>query len=160
MRIYVRVPQNYSAQVKPGMVATFGVPQFPGRVFTATLAATAQAVDAASGTLLVEFQIDNSDGSLKPGEYAQVHFVVPNKPGTMVVPSSALTFRDGGMFVATVDTRNRIVMKRITIGRDLGTTVEVTNGLTSADRVVDNPPDSMRSGDPVRVSTTERHAQD
>jgi multidrug efflux pump subunit AcrA (membrane-fusion protein) len=151
MRVYVRVPQNSLAQVQPGMTATFGVPQFPGRTFSATLAATAQAVDATSGTLLVEFQVDNSDGSLKPGEYAQVRFVVPNRPGTMVLPSSALSFRDGGMSVATVNWRSRIVIKRITIGRDLGSTVEISTGLTRADRVIDNPPDSIRTGDLVRV---------
>jgi multidrug efflux pump subunit AcrA (membrane-fusion protein) len=158
MRIYVRVPQNNSASVQPGMTATFTVPQFPGRTFTATLATTAQAVDTASGSLLVEFQIDNADGSLKPGEYAQVHFIVPNKPGTMVVPSSVLTFRDGGMFVATVNAKNHIVLKRVTIGRDLGTTVEVSDGLSRDDRVVDNPPDSLRNGDFVRVSTANRPA--
>src|SRR5208282_6897718 len=65
MRIYVRVPQNYAAQVKPGLTASFTVPQYPGRAFTATLATTSQAVDMASGSLLAEFQADNADGSLK-----------------------------------------------------------------------------------------------
>jgi multidrug efflux pump subunit AcrA (membrane-fusion protein) len=88
---------------------------------------------------------------LKPGEYAQVRFIVPNRPGTMVLPSSALSFRDGGMSVATVNLRNRIMIKRITIGRDLGSTVEISTGLTRADRVIDNPPDSIRTGDLVRV---------
>ena len=151
MRIYVRVPQNYAAQVKPGLTANFTVPQYPGRTFAATLATTAQAVDAASGSLLVEFQVDNADRSLNPGEYAQVHFVLPNKPGTVVLPSSALTFRDGGLLVATVNAQNRVVMKKITVGRDLGQTVEVSSGLSRDDRVVDNPPDSLRSGDLVRM---------
>ncbi|HTW36912.1 MAG TPA: efflux RND transporter periplasmic adaptor subunit [Rhizomicrobium sp.] len=159
MRIYVRVPQNYSAQIKPGLVANFTVPQYPGRTFTATLATTAEAVDATSGSLLAEFQIDNTDGSLKPGEYAQVHFVLPNKPGTVVLPSSALTFRDGGMFVATVNAQSHIVMKKVTVGRDLGQTVEISNGLSRADRVVNNPPDSMRSGDLVRLDAGHAHAQ-
>ena len=157
MRIYVRVPQNYTAQVKPGLTATFTVPQYPGRTFTATLATTAQAVDLTSGSLLAEFQADNTDGSLKPGEYAQVHFVLPNKPGMMIVPSSALTFRDGGMFVATLNTQDHVVMKRVSIGRDFGQTVEVTNGLSREDRVINNPPDSLKAGDLVRVSTG--HAQ-
>lgn len=160
MRIYVRVPQNYVAQVKPGLVATFIVPQYPGRNFTASLVTTAKAVDATSGSLLAEFQTDNTDGSLAPGEYAQVQIVVPIKPGTFVLSSSALTFRDGGMFVATVNAQNRVVMKRVTIGRDLGTNVEVATGLTREDRVVDNPPDTLRSGDLVRVTHVgKRHAQ-
>jgi len=153
MRIYVRVPQNYSAQIKPGLTATFTVPQYPGRTFTAMLATTSQAVDMASGSLLAEFQADNADRSLRPGEYAQVHIVLPNKAGTVVLPSSALTFRDGGLLVATVNAQNHIVMKKITVGRDLGQTVEVSSGLSRNDRVVDNPPDSLRSGDLVRVDT-------
>jgi membrane fusion protein, multidrug efflux system len=151
MRIYVRVPQNYSAQVKPGLTATFTVPQYPGRTFTATLATTSQAVDAMSGSLLAEFQADNSDASLKPGEYAQVHFVLPGKPGAMVLPSSALTFRDGGMYVATVNPQSHVVLKRVLIGRDYGRSVEVSSGLSHDDRVVDNPPDSVRTGDFVHV---------
>lgn len=157
MRIYVRVPQNYSAQIKPGLEATFTVPQYPGRTFTATLATTSQAVDAASGSLLAEFQTDNADGSLKPGEYGQVHIILPNKPGMVVLPSSALTFRDGGLLVATIDAQNHVVMKKVALGRDLGQTVEVTSGLSRDDRVIDNPPDSLRSGDLVRVGST--HAQ-
>jgi multidrug efflux pump subunit AcrA (membrane-fusion protein) len=152
MRIYVRVPQNYAPQVNPGLAASFTVPQYPGRLFAATLATTSQSVDAASGSLLAEFQTDNADGSLKPGEYAQVHIVLPNKPGTVVLPSSALTFRDGGMSVATLNTRNRVEIKRVTIGRDLGTTVEVSSGLDRHDRIINNPPDSLRSGDPVNIA--------
>jgi RND family efflux transporter MFP subunit len=152
LRIYVRVPQNVSSQVKPGLTANFTVPQYPGRTFTASLATTAQAVDATSGSLLAEFQTYNRDGSLKPGEYAQMRFLLPNKPGTVTLPSSALTFRNGGMQVATVNARSRVVMKQVIIGRDMGTTVEVANGLTREDRVVDNPPDSLRSGDVVRVA--------
>jgi RND family efflux transporter MFP subunit len=151
LRIYVHVPQNYSSLVKPGMTATFVVPQYPGRVFTATLATTADAVDALSGTLLSQFQIDNADHALKPGDYAQVHFDVPSRANTLVVPASALIFRNGGMSVATVGPDSRIVMKRITIGRDLGNSVEVSTGLSRDDRVVNNPPDSLEQGNVVHV---------
>jgi RND family efflux transporter MFP subunit len=151
LRIYVRVPQNYSSLVKPGMTATFTVPQYPGRVFTATLAATADAVDTQSGTLLSQFQIDNPDYALKPGDYARVRFVVPSGANTLVVPASALLFRDGGMAVATVDPDGRIAMKPITIGRDLGSSVEVSTGLSLKDRIVDNPPDFLEPGSLVRI---------
>jgi RND family efflux transporter MFP subunit len=152
LRIYVRVPQNYSSLVKPGMTATFTVPQYPDRVFTATLATTADAVDTLSGTLLCQFQIDNSDYALKPGDYAQVLFEVPSHASALVVPASALVFRDGGMSVATVGPDGRIAMKRITIGRDLGTSVEVSAGLSRNDRVVNNPPDFLEQGTLVRIA--------
>lgn len=152
LRVYVHVPQNYSAAVRPGLSASFTVPQFPGRSFAAALTATAEAVDVQSGTLLAEFQVDNADGALKPGDYAQMRIVVPSDASTLMVPASALIFRENGMAVATVDARSRVVMKPIAIGRDLGASVEVSSGLARSDRVVDNPPDSLRDGDPVRIA--------
>jgi RND family efflux transporter MFP subunit len=152
LRIYVSVPQNYSALVQPGMTATFTVPQYPGRTFTATLAATSDAVNIQNGTLLCQFQIDNPDHALKPGDYAQARFVIPSRANTFAVPASALVFRDGGMSVATVSPGSRIVMKRITIARDRGNFVEVSAGLSRNDRVVNNPPDSLEPGNLVRIA--------
>jgi RND family efflux transporter MFP subunit len=152
LRIYVSVPQNYSALVQPGMTATFTVPQYPGRTLTATLAATSDAVNIQNGTLLCQFQIDNPDHALKPGDYAQVRFVIPSRANTIAVPASALIFRDGGMSVAIVGPGSRIAMKRITIGRDLGSFVEVSSGLSRDDRVVNNPPDSLEPGNFVRIA--------
>ena len=79
MRIYVRVPQAYSAQIQPGMHATLTVPEYPGRTFDATLTRSAGAVDPQSGTVLVELQADNADRALKPGAYAQVE--LPGRRG-------------------------------------------------------------------------------
>lgn len=152
LRIYVRVPQNYAWEIKPGMTATFNVPERPGETFTAAIAATADAVDVTTGTLLVQLQIDNSDRKLKPGDYAQVHFSLPVAAHTIQVPASALMFRDSGMQVATVGANDRVVIKPITIARDFGTAVQIASGLSTTDRVIDNPPDSLRQGDAVRVA--------
>jgi len=152
LRIYVSIPQNESALVQPGMTAKFTVPQYPGRTFTATLATTAESVNTANGTLLAEFHMDNSDFALKPGDYAQVSFVIPSHTNTVLVPASALVFRDGGMSVATVGPDTRIVMKPITIGRDLGSSVEVSTGLSRNDPVVNNPPDFIGQGTLVRIA--------
>jgi RND family efflux transporter MFP subunit len=152
LRIYVRVPQNYSADIKPGMTATFSVPEHPGRTFVATLAASAEAITPLSGTLLVQLQIDNSDRALKPGAYARVRFSLPPQSGAIQVPATALMFRDAGMSVAVIGSNGRVAMKTIIVGRDLGQTVQVASGLTPADRVIDNPPDSLRAGDRVRIA--------
>jgi RND family efflux transporter MFP subunit len=152
LRIYVRVPQNYSADVKPGMAATFTVPEYPDKVYSAAVMATADSVDAQTGTLLVQLQVDNGARALKPGDYAQVHFTLPAGINALRVPASALTFRDGGMAVATVGPNGRVAIKPITIGHDFGTYVEIASGLTRADRVIDNPPDSLRAGDEVHIA--------
>jgi RND family efflux transporter MFP subunit len=152
LRIYVSIPQNDSALVQPGMAANFTVPQYPRRTFTATLATTADSVNATNGALLAEFHIDNSDFALKPGDYAQISLVIRSRKNTLLVPASALVFRDGGMSVATVGPNDRITMKPITIGRDLGSSVEVSAGLSRDDRVVDNPPDFIGQGALVHVA--------
>jgi membrane fusion protein, multidrug efflux system len=153
LRIYVNVPQSYSAELKPGMTATLSVPEHPGQSFQATLANTSGAIGAQSGTLLVELQIDNTAGQLKPGDYAQVSFALPTATNQVRVPASALIFRQKGMAVATVGPDGRVVMKPITIGVDQGSFVDVAAGLNPSDRVIDNPPDSLETGDRVNVAT-------
>jgi RND family efflux transporter MFP subunit len=152
LRIYVHVPQSYSADIKPGMTASFDVPQYPGRTFTANLSTTADAVTPQNGTLLVQLQRDNDGGALKPGDYAQVRFGLTAKVGAVQAPASALMFRDSGMVVAVVGPDGRAVIKPIRIGQDRGAVVEIATGLSPQDRVIDNPPDSLRAGDPVRVA--------
>jgi RND family efflux transporter MFP subunit len=152
LRLYVNVPQNYSAQITPGMSATLTVPEYPGRVFPARMVSTSNAISSQS-TLLVEFQADNSQGLLKPGDYAEVHLGLPNQGTMLSLPASALIFRAQGLQVATLGAKNRVVLKPITIGTDLGNKVIVSAGLKSADRVVNNPPDSLASGDMVRIGT-------
>jgi RND family efflux transporter MFP subunit len=151
LRIYVHVPQSYSAELKPGTTATLTVPEYPGQTFQASLVTTSDAVSTQSGTLLVELQMDNAAQLLKPGDYAQVQFALPNSVSGVSVPASALMFRHSGMAVATVGLDDRVVMKPITVGTDLGAVVDVASGLGPTDRVIDNPPDSLANGDLVRI---------
>ena len=152
MRIYVRVPQNYASYIKPGMNVTFTTPQHPGRSFTATLEASAGAVAASTGTVLAQFVLDNKDAALAPGAYAEVSFPLPGNANGIRVPATALMFRDEGMQVATVDATGHVKLKTVTIARDMGTAVDVTSGVSRGDRIIDNPPDSLQDGDPVRVA--------
>lgn len=159
LRIYVQVPQSYLGDIRPGMTATFTVPEYPGRTFTAQLAATADAVTPLTGTQTIQLQIDNPDRVLKPGDYAQVHFALPADAAAIRAPASALQFRDAGMSVAVIGPDGRVAIKPITIARDLGATVEIASGLTAADRVIDNPPDSLRAGDAVKIAAAEPASQ-
>src|SRR6185312_2034180 len=86
LRIYVRMPQNYSFLVRPGLTASFTVPGYPGRTFTATLAASADAIVSQSGTQLLQMQADNRDRALKPGSYAEMRFAIPKGRGGVQVP--------------------------------------------------------------------------
>lgn len=151
LRLYVRVPQNYASYVRDGMSVTFTVPQYPGRVFDATLVASAGAVASASGTMLVQFAVDNAEGALQPGAYAEVKFPLPVGANGIRVPATALIFRDEGMQVATVDGSSHVKLKTVKIARDLGAAVDISAGVSRSDRIIDNPADALQDGDLVRV---------
>lgn len=152
MRIYVRVPQASSGQIRQGMHATLTVPEFPGRDFDVTLTRSAGAVDPQSGTVLVELQAPNADRALKAGAYAQVKFPVGSGGSGVRLPSSALIIGAKGTQVAVVGADGKARLKTVTIGRDDGDSVAISAGVTAADRVIDSPPDSLQSGDPVRIA--------
>lgn len=152
LRVYVNVPQSYSAQIAPGMKVSLSVPEYPGRNFPAKLVSSSGAINTQSGTLLVQFEVDNRAGLLKPGGFANVSMDLPGQNRALRLPASALMFRADGLRVATVGPHDQIVMKPITIQTDLGTQVIVASGLRPEDRVIDNPPDSLANGDSVRVS--------
>ena len=159
LRVYVRVPQSYTAQLQAGMTASLAVPEYPGRAFTATLKNTSGAIGAGTGAQLSELWIGNADGSLKPGEYAQVKFDLPAAAGSLKVPASAIISRHDGMAVAVVGANSRVQIRRLTVTRDLGSAVEVVGGVTVADRVIDNPADTLQAGDLVRVAGASAEAQ-
>ena len=153
LRVYVNVPQNYVPSVKVGTKAQIAVPEYPGKTFTATVEASAQAVDIASGTTRMLLVVDNRDGALMTGAFATVRLELPNPEAAIHVPASALIFDQGGLRVATVGPDDRVVLKPVTIARDLGKEVQIATGLTAEDRVIETPPDGIASGDQVRIAT-------
>src|ERR1700730_2315619 len=151
LRAYVNVPQNYVPSIKIGTQAQISVPEYPGLNFPATVKASSQSVEAASGTTRMLLVVDNPSGELMTGAFANVHLELP-APGTAInVPASALIFDQSGLRIATVGADDRVVLKSVTISRDLGKEVEIASGLAADDRVIASPPDGIASGDPVRI---------
>jgi RND family efflux transporter MFP subunit len=151
MRVFVQVPQEISASIHAGLTAALHLPQYPDRVFNATVATTSEAINESSRTLMVELHADNAQGVLQPGTYAEVHFELPSDPHVVRIPASALIFRQDGMQVAVVGPGDRIELRAVKLGKNLGTDVEVQAGITPEDRVVDSPPDSLANKDVVHV---------
>ena len=151
LRVFVDVPQNDAPYVTPGTAVYLSVQQYPGRRFVAKVARSAGAIDPVSRTLHVEVDVDNRDGALLPGAYAQVHLALQNASPALDLPVSALLFRPNGVTVAVVDSTGKTALKTVTVGRDFGTHVEVTTGLTATDRVIDNPGDAISPGEPVQI---------
>ena len=152
VRIYVQVPQAFSADLRPGLKATFELPQYPGRRFDAALVTTSNAVDAGSRSMLVELQAENPNGTLSAGTYSTVHFQVPGDPDLLRLPATALVPDSKGIEVAVVGPGDKAVLKPIKLGRDFGDTVEVTSGLSATDRVIDSPAETLQTGDLVRLA--------
>jgi RND family efflux transporter MFP subunit len=152
LRVFVSVPQTYAPSVRTGMKACLELSEFPGRNFCGQVARTAGAVDPNTRTLLTEVDVPNSAGTLLQGEYAQVHFDAKMSGQRLTVPNNALLFRPQGTMVAVVGSDNRIDLKKLIIGRDLGTSVEVLEGLTSEEAFVINPPDSLEQDEKVNIT--------
>lgn len=151
LRVYVNVPEAYSQSAKPGLKAALTVPEYPGKRFEGTLVRTADAIDPATRTLLVEVDVNNPTGTLLSGAYAAVHFNLPTVTSSYILPVNALLFRSEGLRVAAVD-NGRADLKPITIGHDFGSEVEVVAGLNGDESIIVNPPDSLISGEPVRIA--------
>jgi len=155
LRLYVQVPQNQVASIRQGSVAKFSVPEQPGKVFSATVQSMAQAIQAGSGSMLVQLAAENKQGSLLPGGYAQVSFDMPAHSEHLNIPPSALIFTKTGIQVATVDAQNKVVIKPVVVAKDHGVRLELLSGLESTDRVIENPPDGVMPGDLVNVTVVE-----
>jgi RND family efflux transporter MFP subunit len=152
LRVYVNVPQIYSPAAVPGVQSYLTMPQFPGRRFPGKLVRTAEAIDQASRTLLVEVDVANPSGEILPGAYAEVHLKLPSATSTMVIPVTSLIFRSEGLRVGVVRNGHAVLIP-ITLGRDFGTEVEVISGLDGSEKVITNPPDSLVEGQEVRSAT-------
>ena len=154
LRLYVRVPQAYAAQMSPGLEATVRFPDRPGRSFTAQLERTANALDATSRTLLAQLIIDNAKNELLPGAYAEVEFKIrPDEAAAAFkLPANVLMTTGEGLQVATVDAQGKVAMKTVLVGRDFGSDIEIVGGLTAADNVILSPPDSLTAATAVRVT--------
>ncbi|HVE09341.1 MAG TPA: efflux RND transporter periplasmic adaptor subunit [Paraburkholderia sp.] len=153
LRVYVQMPQNYAPIVHTGTTAALTVPAYPDQQFTAHVVASADSVNAQSGSTLVQLLVDNSDGKLLPGGFASVQFKLPVAPNALRVPASALVFDSHGLRIATVGEGGHVAFKRVTIARDLGDSVEIGSGLAPTDRVIDAPPDGLAEGDAVEIAT-------
>jgi len=151
LRVYVNVPQVYSQLTKPGLKADLTLSEFPGRHFEGTLVRTADAIDQTTRTLLVEIQVHNPTGELLTGAYAELHLKLPTNISTFTVPVNTLLFRSEGLRVASVKD-NKATLIPISLGRDFGNEVEVLTGLNGDEQLIVNPPDSIVSGQPVRMA--------
>ena len=151
LRVFVNVPQINAPSIRPGLPAYIELREYPGQKFTGKVGRTADAIDPATRTLLIEIDVPNHAGRLLPGAYAEVHFAVPIQITRMSIPINAILFRAEGPRVAVVGPDHKVHLKTINIGRDFGTKVEILGGLDPNDQIVLNPADSLEEGQEVNI---------
>ncbi len=157
LRVFVDVPQAYVKMIHVGMEVPVAQAELPGQVFKAVVTYVAGAIDIATRTLRIELKLHNRDGRLKPGTYVQI--ALPLAPeGAVAIPANTLLFRAEGPNVALVDQSGIVRLQPIKIARDLGASLEVAQGVTTSDRIVLNPPDSIANGDHVTVVSGQKPA--
>lgn len=153
LRVFVQVPEMYSEEMIFGLPARIELASNPGLPVAGTLVRTSKTIDPTSLTLLSEVDIDNHDGKLFPGGFAQVRFSLTLPQPPVVLPGNTLIFRAQGTQVGVVDSDNIVHLKNIKIGRDFGTKIEVESGVDPTDQVIMNPSDSLSDGQKVQIDT-------
>src|SRR5579863_5024742 len=152
MRVYVAVPQAFSPSIRLGLKACLSLTELADRSFCGQVVRTANSIDPNTRTLLTEVDVPNASGTLLPGSYAEVHFDVKVVGERLSLPVNALLFRPDGTMAAVVGPDSRINLKKLTIGRDFGNTLEVLQGIELSDRIVVNPPDALEQGQQVNLA--------
>jgi RND family efflux transporter MFP subunit len=153
MRIRLYVPQDAAIGVMPGVAAVVRVPEIPDHSFPGKVARIANALDPATRTLMTEIDVPNPDGELSPGTYCMVELKIPRRTPSLIVPAGAIVFDRDGLHVLVVE--NGVVHSRkITEIRDLGTEVEVSDGVKQRDQVVLTPPVDLEDGSKVKIRAT------
>jgi membrane fusion protein, multidrug efflux system len=151
LRVYVSVPENFAKQVQVGTKADLSLDEFPGRLFPATVVTTSDAVNPTNRTQLVELQVPNPSYELWPGAYTEVHFHLNSAGNTLFIPANTELFQHEGPAVGVVKADGKVEIRKVQIGEDLGTQLEIIKGLSPTDQIIVNPSDSLSTGMVVHV---------
>jgi RND family efflux transporter MFP subunit len=146
LRVVVNVPQNLAVGVGPGVAATIKVPQIPDRTFSGKVERSSVALLTSSRTLTTQVDVPNRDGSLRPGLYVYVTLKVPRTARNTVIPAEGLVFNQRGTQVAISRDDGTVEWRGVHIQRDLGTTIEIDQGLDGGEQIVLSPPVDLRDG--------------
>ncbi|MEH2146798.1 efflux RND transporter periplasmic adaptor subunit [Nostoc sp.] len=139
LKVNVSVPQSLSQSLQTGQTAQITVRELPQRVFTGKVVRSSNAIDPTTRTLLTQLEVHNSDATLRPGMYANVRFAINRTNPPFVVPDSALVVNGGGTQVAIVTKDKTVHYQKVAVGRDYGTEVEITSGLTGNESLIATP---------------------
>lgn len=156
LRVFVDVPESSASGVHIGMPADVTLSSYGAKPFSGTVARTSDALDSSTRTLRTEIDVDNTGQTLVPGVYANVKLALATAAHNFIVPANTLLFRSEGLRIALVDAQQRVHLQTVTLGRDFGNTVEVTEGLEANAHIIINPADSLYEGEQVNIAKRDK----
>ena len=159
VRVQINVPQTYSRQAVPGVVATVSVPESSVSVH-GTITRVSSSVDSASRTMLAEIELENPTLRLQPGSYAQVILKTEQDHASWTIPTNTVLMRVQGPHVAVVGLQDQIELRPVSLGRDLGSRVVVVTGINGDERLVVNPGNDLTNGLPIQISQKSMDGQE
>jgi membrane fusion protein (multidrug efflux system) len=93
-------------------------------------------VDAATGTLMIQFTFPNPAGLLRPGQYGRARFVLEKRTGAMLVPQRAVQETQGLYSVAVVAGDGTVAFHNVKVGPRDGSDWVIEEGIKVGDRVI------------------------
>jgi RND family efflux transporter MFP subunit len=151
LRVYVNVPQTYSQLIKPGQKVVVTQAELRGRQFEGLVARTAASIDTATRTMQIEVALPNKEGTLLPGAFVNVALPLAANDAIQI-PTTTLLIRGEGIRVAVVDDKGRVRMQPVRLGRNYGEAVDVLDGISGNEKLIQNPSDSLADGDEVMIA--------
>jgi RND family efflux transporter MFP subunit len=153
LRLFVSVPEAFGPFLQPGLTAEVTVPQLPNRHFTGKFLTVARGFDVSTRTAITVFEIENEDGALWPGSYATVRITAPVDRNVLTIPTTSLVFQEHGAQIAMVGEDDHVHFKPIAVTRVLDNAMEITEGISESDRIINNPSSALLEGEKVIIVT-------
>lgn len=151
LRLYVNIPQTYAPRIQENIEYHIQLDEYPGENFKAKLLKTAQAIDPIMMTLQCEFQVDNPKNILLPCGFSTIHFLIPHLASSIILPANTIIFQAAGLQVATVNAKQQVELKNISIAKDYGDKIQVNSVIKKGDKIILNPPDTLYDGETIHV---------
>lgn len=153
VRVRVYVPERDVPHTTVGDSVTITLQALPGEVFSGEISRVAGVLDEQTRTMMVEIDMDNSDRRMRPGMFGQASITLAPPGNSVTLPADAVHFdAEGNGYVYLVGASNKVAIAEIQTGLDDGTQIEITDGLTSSDRVIGPLLHRLKAGQTVRIN--------
>lgn len=135
LKLDFRLPENYFGKVKLGQQVEIRIDAFSGLTFKATLMAIDPLIDQAGRSLSLRAKLDNPEGKLRPGMFANVRLILSERASAITIPEEALVPVGTDQYVFKV-VEGKAQRVQVRIGLRRNAKVEVTEGLRPGDVVM------------------------